>query len=146
MAATHVLILLLAWSQAAVAQRGIPFAYAFKMANWWALENDFMTWVKQVEQDHLHSVKAGEASLGYKEHEVHDAGRTIVVGAGGFGKAQGKIYPTVQAAVDAAPRGIRATIRITAGTYRYAILSAFEVLSILVNDVQFANKLECLSG
>lgn len=88
------------------------FTDPFRTANWRAVEGDFMAWVDEVEKSHLQSVKAGEATLGYKEHNnILAAGNTLVVGNGGYGK--------VQDAVDAAPKGTRTIIQINGGTYRY---------------------------
>lgn len=109
------MLLLLAWPQPGTSQSGM-FTDPFRTANWRAVQQDFMAWVERVEQDHLQTVKAGEAALGHKEHDILAAGNTIVVGAGGYDK--------VQHAVDAAPEGTRTIIQINAGTYKYVILSA----------------------
>lgn len=91
------------------------FTDPFRTANWRAVESDFMQWVQQVEEGHLQSVKAGEAALGYKDHNILAAGNTLVVGNGGYNK--------VQDAVNAAPSGARTIIQINAGTYKYVYRS-----------------------
>lgn len=110
--AACLLVILLAWPPAGVRAQSGMFTDPFRTANWRAVETDFNQWVKQVEADHLQSVKAGEATLGYKDHNnnILAAGNTLVVGNGGYNK--------VQDAVNAAPSGTRTVIQINAGTYR----------------------------